>query len=81
MRFSKFAGATGLEPAMLSHFEERSSPWLVIRVVAQESPEGNGLRLAVKLTNGWQNGFLRGSLKKGKSENSRVFIGDERPET
>ena len=29
----------------------------------------------------WQNGFLMTSLLEGESENSRVFIGDERPET
>src|SRR6267378_244332 len=40
------------------------------------TPGRSRIRLIVKLANSWQIGFLRDLPQKGKSENSRVFIGD-----
>src|ERR1700676_3551279 len=41
-----------------------------------ERPEGSAVRPIVKLTNSWQIGFVRDIPRKGKRENSRVFIGE-----
>ena len=51
---------------------------LAVRALPEWSqrPECTAIRPIVKLTNGWQNGFLRESPDKGESENRRVFTGD-----
>src|ERR1700730_558273 len=41
-----------------------------------EGPQCSAIRPIVKLANSWQIGFLRDIPRNGKSENSRVFIGD-----
>jgi hypothetical protein len=47
-----------------------------MRVAHRKAPDFGIYGLLELLANFWQNGFLMTSPRNGKSENSRVFIGD-----